>query len=190
MDAQSVNLGWHQTWSSDTAFVHRINHNYIRPTLVVLWTCASEVWPNETVASRVGRHLLLTNGDNWVPLQSLSRRIEAHWLTHHLILEVRVQHMKLKSNGYLYTLGFLPVLELRPWVGSSSVKTVGRLFLRGLSMSNRQSPREHSGHWGQKGKSLDKGREDDQSQDHKSTAVSQQSVRIKMYKICKYYSAK
>lgn len=57
-------------------------------------------------------------------------------------------------------------------------------------MSNRQSPRVHSGHRGQKGKSLDKGREDDQSQDDKSTAVTQQSVRIKMYKICKYYCAK
>lgn len=57
-------------------------------------------------------------------------------------------------------------------------------------MSNRQIPRVHSGHWGQKGKFLDKGREDDQSQDHKSTAVTQQSVRIKMYKICKYYCAK
>lgn len=87
--------------------MHSINHNCIRPTLVVSWNCASEVWRKETVASRGWRHLLLTDGDNREPLQSLSHRMEAHWLTHHLTLEVQVQHMKLKTSWYLNNIGFL-----------------------------------------------------------------------------------
>lgn len=76
-------------------------------------------------------------------------------------------------------------------LGGQLFNRVRRLFLRGISVSNRQNPREHNGHWGKKGKSLNKGGEDNQSQDHKSTAVGQQSfVRVKVCKICKYYCAK
>lgn len=54
-------------------------------------------------------------------------------------------------------------------LGGQLFNRVRRLFLRGISVSNRQNPREHNGHWGKKGKSL----KAEKTISHKTTSQQQ-----------------